>query len=64
MIRKSAAAIGDLTENKIADRTKKVSETSQPKNSEGQSEHDREIHREWYLYPEQRLKIINDLRLI
>ena len=46
MIRKSAAAIGDLTENKIADRTTKVSETSQPKNSEEQSEHDREIHRE------------------
>ena len=45
-IQKPVAVTGDLTENKIADRTTKVPETSQPNNSEEQIEHDREIHRE------------------
>ena len=50
--------------NKISDRIVKVSKTSPQNNSEENIEDDREIHRERYISPEQRQKIIDDLRLI
>ena len=50
--------------NKITDRITKVSKTSPQNNSEENIEHDREIHRERYIFPEQRQKIIDDLRLM
>ena len=50
--------------NKITDRITKVSKTSPKNNSEENIEHDREIHRERYILPEQRQKIIDDLRLM
>ena len=54
----------DLMRNKITDRITKVSKTSPQNNSEENIEHDREIHRERYIFPEQRQKIIDDLRLM
>ena len=54
----------DLMRNKITDRITKVSKTSPKNNSEENIEHDREIHRERYILPEQRQKIIDDLRLM
>ena len=50
--------------NKIADKTTRVAKTSPQINSEENIEHDREIHRERYISPEQRQGIIDDLRLI
>ena len=54
----------DLMRNKITDRITKVSKTSPQNNSVENIEHDREIHRERYIFPEQRQKIIDDLRLM
>ena len=42
----------------------KVSKVSPQNNSEENIEHDTEIYRERYISPEQRQKIIDDLRLI
>ena len=50
---------GDLTGNKIADRTTKVSETSPKNNSETYEE---EILRERHISPELRGKIIDDIK--
>ena len=63
-ILKAAETIGDLIGNKIADRITKVQKTSPQNNPEENIEHDREKHRERYISPEQRQKIIDDLRLI
>ena len=61
---KSAEAAGDLTGNKISDKIKRVSKTLPQNNSKENIEHDREIHKERYISPEQRQKIIDDLRLV
>ena len=53
-------ATGDLIENRIADKTTRVSKTS-PKNYLETNEE--EIHWEKYISPELRQKIIDDLRL-
>ena len=60
VLQKTTKATGDLTGNKIADRIKKVSNTS-PKNNLESNE--KEILRETFIHPELRHKIINDLRL-
>ena len=60
-IQKKSEATGDLIGNKIADRITKVSKTSPLNNSETKEE---EKPRERYISPEQRQKIIDDLRLI
>ena len=45
-IQKGKEATGDSIGNKIADRIKKVSETSSQNNSKENIEHDRQIHRQ------------------
>ena len=51
--------------NKIANRITKVSKNSQQNNSETvTNENDKEIPKERYISPEERQKIIDDLRLI
>ena len=60
VIQKTAEATDDLIENKIADKITKVSKTSSLKNSETNEE---EIHREKYISPELRQKIMYGLRL-
>ena len=65
VIHKTAEATGDLIGNKIADRIAKVSKNSQQNNSETvTNEHEKEIPKERYISPEQRQKIMDDLRLI
>ena len=65
MIQKTAEATVDLTGNKIAEKITKVSKTPQQNNSETvTNEHDKEIPKERYISPEERQKIIDDLRLI
>ena len=62
---KSSEATGYLIGNKIADKITRVSKTSPQNNSEtGTNECDKEIPKERYKSPEQRQKIIDDLRLI
>ena len=64
-IQKTAEATVDLIGNKIANKITKISKTSQQNNSETVSnEHDKEITKERYISPEERQKIIDDLRLI
>ena len=64
-IQKTAEATGDLICNKIANRVTKVSRSSPQNNSETiTNEHDKEITKERYISPEERQKIIYDLRLI
>ena len=64
VIQKLAEATGDLIGNKVADRITKVSKNSQQNNSEiVTNENDKEIPKERYIPPEERKKIIDDLRL-
>ena len=56
---KETEATGDLIENKITDKTKRVSKTSPQNNLETNKE---EILKE-YISPEPRQKYINDIRL-
>ena len=60
-ILKTAKANGDLIGNKIVDRITKISKTSPQNNSVTNEE---EILGERYISPEERQKIIDDLRLI
>ena len=61
----TAEATGDLTGKKIANRITKVSKNSQQNNSETFiNEHDKGIPKEKHASPEERHKIIDDLRLI
>ena len=54
-----------MNDNKIVDKITKVQKNSQQNNSETVTdEHDKEIPTERYISPEERQKIINDLRLI
>ena len=54
-------ATSDLIGNKIANKITRVSKTSPQNNSATNEE---EIYRERYIPPEERLKIIDNLRLI
>ena len=60
-IQKTVEATGDLIRNKITDKIRRVSKTSPQNNSET---NENEILRERYIFPEERQKIIDDLRLI
>ena len=61
---KTAEATCDLIGNKIANKITKVSKSSLQNNSEIiTNEHDQEIPKERYISPEERQKIIGDLRL-
>ena len=54
-----------MTGKKIADKITKISKTSQQNNSETVTdEHDKDILKERYIFPEETQKIIDDLRLI
>ena len=62
---KTAEATGDLIGNKITDKFTKVSKNSHQNNSETvTTEHNKEIPKERYISPEERQKIIDNLRLI
>ena len=62
---KAAEGTGDLTGNENADRITKLSKTSPQNNLETiTNEHDKEIPKERYISPEERQKIIDELRLI
>ena len=64
VIRKTAEATDDLIGNKIAERFTRVSRSSPQNNSETiKIEHIKEIPEGRYVSPEERQKIINDLRL-
>ena len=61
---KTAEATGDLIDNKIANRVTGFSKNSQQNNSETVTkENDKEIPKERYMSPEERQKIIDNLRL-
>ena len=65
VFQKTAEAIGDLTDIKIANKMTKTSKTSQQNNSERvTNEYDAEIPKEGYISSEKRQKIIDHLRLI
>ena len=58
-----AEATGDLIGKKIANRNIKVSKNSQQNKSElVTNEHDEEIYKQRYIYPEKRQEIIDELR--
>ena len=60
-----AEATGDFIGNKIVDRITKVSKNSQQNNSEiVMNKHDKEISKERDISPDERQKIIDNLRLI
>ena len=64
-IQKTAEVIGDFVGNKIAKKITKVSKKSQQNNSETvKNENDKDIPKERYIFPEERLKIIDYLSLI
>ena len=64
-MQKAAEATGDLIGNKIANKSKKILNTSQENNSETvTNEHGREIPKERYISPQEKQKVINDIRLI
>ena len=65
VFQKTAEAISDLTDIKIANKMTKTSKTSQQNNSERvTNEYDAEIPKEGYISSEKRQKIIDHLRLI
>ena len=65
VIQKTAEASGDLIGNKIANIIAQVSRSSLQKNSETiTNEHDKKTPKEGHLSPQERKKIIADLRLI
>ena len=65
VIKKTAEATGDLIGNKIADKIRKVLKCSQQNNSETvTNKHDKEMPKKRFISPEERHKIIDDLRLI
>ena len=60
-----AEATGDFIGNKIVDRITKVSKNSQQNNSEIViNKHDKEISKDRDISPDERQKIIDNLRLI
>ena len=64
VIQKTAEATGDLIGNKNANRIIKASKSSQQNNSETfTNEQDKEVPKEWYVSPEKRQEIIDELRV-
>ena len=65
IIQKTAEANGDQIGNNITEKIIKVSKTSPQNGLEiVKNEHDKEIPKERYIFPKERQKIIDDLRLI
>ena len=64
-IQKTVEVTGNVSGNKIANRIMKVLKSAQQNNSEAvKNEHDKETPKERYILPEERKKIIHDLKLI
>ena len=64
-IQKIPEATGDYIGNEITDKIMKISKTLEQNNSETvTNEHNKKIPKERYISPEQRQKIIDDLRLL
>ena len=64
VIHKTAEASGFLTGNKIPNRITKLSQNSHQNNSQTvTNENDKEVPKERYISPEERQKIMDDLRL-
>ena len=64
-IQNTAEATGDLIDNQSVDEIAKVSRTSPQNSSETvKNDHNKEIPSERYISPEERQKIIDDLRFI
>ena len=61
-IQKAAEATGDLIDNKIADKT--TSYSKKPANESHSNDVSNEIPKERYISPQERQKIIDELRLI
>ena len=66
-INKTAEATGDLIGNKVAEKITNASRKSNKKlSNNGTKEEDVEIttHKKWYLSPEERQQVIDELRLV
>ena len=65
VIQITAEATNDWIGNEIANKITRVSKNSQQNNSEAiTNERNKEIHKERYIFPEERQKIIDDLRIV
>ena len=65
LIQKTVVAPSDLIDNKIAQRITKISKVSQQNNSETvKNKHDKEMLKERYTSPEERQKVIGELKII
>ena len=64
VIRKTEEATGDLISNKNTNRITSRKSSVQSNSESIKNEHDQEISKERYISPEERQKIIDDLRLI
>ena len=65
LIQKTVVAPSDLIDNKIAQRITKISKVSQQNNSETvKNKHDKEMLKERYISPEERQKVIGELKII
>ena len=64
VIRKTEEATGDLISNKNTNRITSRKSSVQTNSESIKNEHDQEISKERYISPEERQKIIDDLRLI
>ena len=63
-IQKSAEATGDLIGNKIADKITNLSKRNNDLNNETEEDVEITTHKKRYISPEEKLQIINELRLI
>ena len=66
-IQKTAEATGDLIGNKIADKITSVSRKKSTKelpNNETEEDAEKTSHKKRYIYPEERQRIIDELRLV
>ena len=63
-IQKTAEVTGDLIGNKIADKITSVSKKSNYNNNNNNEDAELATHKKRYISPEERKKIINELRLV
>ena len=59
-----AEATGDLIGNKIADKITKISNKKSPNNDEREENVEITSHKKWYISPEDRQQIIDELGLV
>ena len=63
-IQKTAEATGDLIGNKIVDKITSVSEKTQNNESEADSTNPKDVPKKKYISPEERQRIIDELKLV